>query len=247
MAKRRTVRSKELMTIPQLRRAFDHMESFTHALVRSGKSTAEQRKEFQAEWKRTFHREIQAKAADTYLQFTSKKIKQSGTRKGKKQRGGQMPPLAGAPLDYSTRPGIYGPYGEFPAYVSSGFAFYNDINKDSQTEGCGVKDITPDLSVITRTYPPQKGGKQTRRRRTQRGGFPSISEFAQALTFRPLIATNPTTPPYDAMMTFKGQPPSPLPGPNTGNPPYVSQQPMTYGALATSIQRDLTTAFPTTA
>lgn len=245
MVKRRTVRSKEAMTIPHLRRAFDHMESFTQSLVHSGKSEAEQRKAFQTEWKRTFHRDIQAKAVDTYLSFSSKKHKKSGTRKGKKQRGGQMPPLGGAPLDYTTRPGVYGPYGEFPAYVSSGFAFYNDINKDSQTEGCGVKDITPDLSVITRTYPPQKGGKQTRRRKTQRGGFPTISEFAQALNFRPLLATNPTTAAHDAMMTFKGEPPSTLPGPNTGNPPYISQSPMTYSALATPINRDLISAFPT--
>lgn len=232
------------MTIPQLRRAFDHMESFTHALVRSGKTATEQRKAFQAEWKRTFHRDIQAKAAETYLSFTSKKLKKSKTRKGK-QHGGATAPLAGAPLDYTTRPGVYGPYGEFPAYVSSGFAVYNDINKDSQTQGCGVKDITPDLSVITRTYPPQKGGKKTRRNRTQRGGFPTIGEFAQALTFRPLLATNPTTVAHDAMMTFKGQPPATLPGPNTANPPYVSQSPMTYDALATAIRRDLTAAFPT--
>lgn len=244
MAKRRTVSNKGVMTIPQLRRAFDHMESYTQQLLRSGASHEEQRKRFQAEWKKTFRRDVQAKAADSYLQFAAKKHKASGTRKQKKQRGG-MAPLAGAPLDYVTRPGVYGPYGEFPAYVSSGFAFYNDINKDSQTEECGIKDITPNLSIIERTYPPQKGGKkETRRRRNQRGGFPTVNEFAQALTFRPLLATNPANVAYDAMMTFKGQPPAPVPGPNTGNPPYMPTRPLTFDALATPIQRNLTQAFP---
>ena len=230
---------KGLMTIPQLRKAFDHIERYTTSLLHSTKDATERRKAFQKEWKKVFHREVDEKSADAYLQFEEKKVgKKSGTRK-QKQKGGAAP-LAGAPLDYSTRPGIDGIYGVFPAYVSSGLSFYNDINLEAPLAGCGTENTTPKVPISIGSNEVQKGGRRTRKAKRQDGGaFPSISEFAQALSFRPVLATAPPSMAYNAQMDFKGLPPAPSSQANTATPPYQSYKPSTLAGVATEITRDL--------
>ncbi len=227
---------KGFMTIPQLRKAFDHIESFTQTLLHSTKNAEERRKAFQKEWMKVFHRSVDDKSANAYLQFEEKK----GSRgKTKKQKGGAAP-LAGAPLDYSTRPGIDGLYGTFPAYVSSGLAFYNDINKEAPLAGCGTENTTPKVPISIGSNEVQKGGKRTRKNKRQGGGaFPSISEFAQALTFRPITATSPPTMAYTAQMDYKGLPSPPSSIANTANPPYMPYKPSVLAGVATEINRDL--------
>lgn len=236
-----------VMTIPQLRKAFDHIETRTHDILMRHSDKKSRREAFQAEWKKVFHRDVDAGAADAYLDFAAKKKKRSGSGTRKmKQRGG-MPALAGAPLDYSTRPGVYGPYGVFPAYVSSGFDFYNSINKDSLTEQCGKENITPKVPAdIGSNVVSQKGGKRRRstRKHKQRGaGFPSISEFASALTMRPFEVSVPTSPVYDAQMAFKGQPLPPSPSPVTSQPGYAQAPMIPLDAKALTYQRDLANEF----
>lgn len=239
---------KGLMTIPQLRKAFDHIERYTTSLLQSTKDATERRKAFQKEWKKVFHREVDDKSADAYLQFEEKKVGKKGTRKQKggstvttDQRGGSASPLAGAPLDYSTRPGIDGIYGVFPAYVSSGLSFYNDINLEAPLAGCGTENTTPKVPISIGSNAVQKGGKRrTRKGKKQNGGaFPSISEFAQALSFRPVTATAPPSITYNAQMDFKGLPSPPSSQANTGSPPYISYKPTTLAGVATEITRDL--------
>jgi len=228
---------KGFMTIPQLRKAFDHIERFTQSLLHSTKDTDDRRKAFQKEWMKVFHREVDDKSANAYLQFEEKKGKKTG--KTKKQKGGAAP-LSGAPLDYSTRPGIDGLYGTFPAYVSSGLAFYNDINKEAPLAGCGVENTTPKVPLSIGSNEVQKGGRRTRKNRRQDGGaFPSISEFAQALTFRPITSTNPPTMAYTAQMDYKGLPSPPSSVANTANPGYLSYKPNVIAGVATEINRDL--------
>jgi hypothetical protein len=231
---------KGFMTIPQLRKAFDHIESFTQSLLHSTKNAEERRKAFQKEWLKVFHRSVDDKSANAYLQFEEKKGSKGKT---KKQKGGAAP-LAGAPLDYSTRPGINGIYGTFPAYVSSGLAFYNDINKEAPLAGCGTENTTPNVPISIGSNEVQKGGRRTRKNKRQggyhRGGaFPSISEFAQALTFRPITSTNPPTMAYSAQMDYKGVPPPPSSTANTANPPYLPYKPSILAGVATEINRDL--------
>ena len=251
----KTRKQKGVMTIPELRRAFDHMETFTAILIRKGGDADDRRKAFQAEWKRVFHRAVDDKAADAYLAFESKKHKKSSTRK---MRGGSVldvNPLAGAPLDYATRPGLPGPYGVFPAYVNSGLNMYDTINQDSLTATCG-QDITPKIAEDMGSNQVQKGGKRrsssrrqskskratrrgSRRVRKQMGGFPTMSEFVQGLTFRPFSASVPTTSFYDGTMAFKAQPLPLSPTAATGYPPFLPYKASTLDAVATEINRDL--------
>ena len=76
MAKTRQQKQKQMhstMTIPQLRKSFDHIEEFTMKLLTHEKNKKKQTKAFQEEWMRVFHRSIDEKAADAYLQFEGKK------------------------------------------------------------------------------------------------------------------------------------------------------------------------------
>ena len=107
-------KSGKALSIPQLRKAFDHIDAWVEHHVRKG-SVQNLVPAFQAEWKKTFHREVDAKAAEAYLSL-KQHSKPRVTRKLKQHGGGAA--LSGAPLDYSTRPGVYGVYGNFPEYVS---------------------------------------------------------------------------------------------------------------------------------
>lgn len=227
---------KGAMTIPELRRAFDHMENFTLHILSKTKDQVARRKAFQKEWMKVFHRPVDDKAANAYLQFESKK---KGKTKRHRQRGGAGP-LAGAPLDYSTRPGLYAPYGVFPAYVSSGLDFYDKINQQAPVAGCGKEDTTPKLAADmgSNEVGKQKGGRR-KTRKARGGAFPSITEFASSAGFRPFAANVPTGAFYDAQMAWKGQPFPASPSPNTANPPYVAYRPTIVRAEATSIDRDL--------
>ncbi len=132
------------MTIPELKRAFEKVE----AKVQSIRSLpmSEQVKEFQSTWKDIFGRELDKSAAEAYLKV--KKVSKM-TRKAKKTMKGGAAPLAGAPIDYQTRPGIDGPSFNgavsYPAYLSAGLAGYDKFNQFAYKADCGVKDISPTL------------------------------------------------------------------------------------------------------
>lgn len=240
--KQKKSHSKGAMSIPQLRKAFDHIEEYTVRLISREKDKKKQRRAFQEEWMRVFHRSIDDKAADAYLQFEGKK------GKTRKMRGGAA--LGGAPLDYSTRPGIYGVYGNFPEYITAGFSTVGDAtNKMAIQEGCNsAAEAAKFQAPYTGFGAPslaQKGGKSRRRStrlkksRKQRGGAPSWGEFASAATLRPLTAEAPPSLAYTTMMEFKGAQPYPGSQANTASPPYQSIKPTTIAPQAGVITRNL--------
>ena len=233
-----------MMTIPQLRKTFDHIEEFTMNLLGREKDPKKRRVAFQSEWMKVFHRAVDDKAADAYLEFESKKVKKMG--KTRKQKGGNW---GGAPLDYSTRPGIYGVYGTFPEYISAGFSTFGDAtNKMAIQEGCNsaaeaAKFQAPytgfgAASLAQKGGASRKASKRSRKTRKQRGGV-SWGDFASALSFRPLTASAPPGPVYSVMMGVKGLPPYPSGLPNTDSPPYQSIKPMASVATTGNIIRDL--------
>jgi hypothetical protein len=240
MKKSTTLKHKKgVQTIPQLRKSFDHMEQFTKSLVHSEKDKSKQVASFQKEWKKVFYHDIDATAAQGFIDFQSKQ-KQSTrkNKKGKKQSGGQVP-LTGSSLDLQTRPGSYEtPYGNFPEYIGSGFSFYNKINQDSffPTQ-CGKEDSTP--TVYTSTGSNKVGGSRKRNKK-QRGGFPTLSEFSQALSFGPLSPSTPTSSAYDLQSATKAQLPPASPSAHTGTPPYINYTPQAVSYPSYAINRQLT-------
>jgi hypothetical protein len=240
---------KAAMTIPQLRKAFDHIEAITSSIVTRERDPVKRRKAFQAEWMKVFHRSVDDKSADAYLQFESKKTKKTLKARRGAQRGGDG--LSGAPLDYSTRPGIYGVYGEFPEYISGGFA---TMGNATNTMAIQARCNSPQQAAA---FPPpytgfgaaslaQKGGKQSKKSRKgkkgktrkMRGGA-TWGEFASAMTLRPLTASAPPSQLHTALMDWRGGEPLPSSLANTGSPAYQHLKPMTQVATVGAITRDL--------
>ena len=119
--KKHTKKSQtKIMTIPQLRKAFEQLNVKTKHILSKHPINDESIKEFQTTWKQTFGKPLEHNTAETYLLQQSKQKTQ--LKKTRKQKGGM------APIDYTTRPGIDGSHGTFLPYISSGFKFYNDIN-----------------------------------------------------------------------------------------------------------------------
>jgi len=125
----------EVHTIPQLRRLFENIEEFVDSRIQKHESKETLSKELQKEWKRVFMKELDKKHSDSFIEerMKSKKI----LRHTMKKKGGALV-ISGAPLDYSTRQGVYlasnsipvngqlplqkgAGYGSYVDYVNSGF------------------------------------------------------------------------------------------------------------------------------
>lgn len=220
MAGKTRKHSSKALTIPQLRKSFDHIDGWVESHLRKHGTVKDLVPAFQKEWKKTFHHEVNAKAAEAYLSIKHR----SAPRKTKKQHGGSATALAGAPLDYMTRQGVYGVYGHFPQYVSSGLTFYNQINQDSLTAGCGVENITPKLPADMGSNLVTKGGgkgkgrksrrqlKKGRKTRKQRGGGSTLNDALattratmDVIANRPFPASQPPTTAFIQQMGLKGE------------------------------------------
>lgn len=112
---------KAVLTIPQLRKAFDHMDTVVEGLRKTAHhSFSDAVVKYREEWHKTFKRDLSPADAAAYLKFRYG-LKSSKTRRSK-MRGGAVAPLmaSGAPLDYQTRAGVSGVYGNFPTYQTQG-------------------------------------------------------------------------------------------------------------------------------
>ena len=189
---------KSILSIPQLRKAFDHMDKVVNQLEKTAKhSFSDAVVKYREEWRKTFKRDLPPADAAAYLKFRYG-LKSGKTRRSK-TRGGSMAGVSGAPLDYQLRAGVSGVYGNFPTYQTQGLdrSYMSAITAD-----CGKPNAFPtDGSAAS-----QAGG----------GMIDGL--------FRPIIPTPAVTAPYAAMMTEpgKGTPLYPTADP-TGQPMYRAQ------------------------
>lgn len=177
-----------LMTIPQLRTAFDHLEKKTAHILKT-KSKVTRVEEFQKEWKKLFKRPITASSAKEYLDFC-----ESHGKHGKAQVGGA------APLDYTMGPGAAEPYGSFPSYLTAGFDV--GVPRDSFSAQCGKEDATPNVPASFGSN--LVGGKQNRTRKAgkkQKGGMARLFQSTVPVGYGTEVSTllrgqlNPATSP----------------------------------------------------
>jgi hypothetical protein len=194
--KTKKVSKSKGMTVPQLRKAFEHIESYARKHDVSA---------FRKEWKKTFGKPISEHAAKDYISFLKSSNEQSG--------GGSATPLAGAPLDYTTRAGADpSTAAQVPPYVSSGFGF---ANMDSFRLMSGKEDITPRIPAdmgsnlvggSNRVFNSNQlkepielksleSKRKTRKsRKGQVGGaFPSLSTAVSEMMSRPFAMNSPPT------------------------------------------------------
>ena len=184
--RKRKYKNEGAMTIPELRRSFEHIESFIDDKQNSREPKDKIITEFRKEWEKVFNRELDKKSAEAFVEHSVKYKKTSRRKTLKKHRGGAEP-LQGAPLDYTTRPGIYiqpaaippNAYGNILEYVSKGFWNPEPAQQYDPVPGQTRYPTTVPEGMGDNTV--QKGGKKLRKnetRKLRRGGnriFPASS------------------------------------------------------------------------
>jgi hypothetical protein len=193
-SKKQQKQKQAIMTIPQLRKAFEHVETFVE--IHCKKPEKELVKLFQEEWKKTFKKEIDTKEAEAYVAHALEIIHQKHP-KDRKHSGGAMA-LTGAPILQDTRPGLYispgvnqGSYAQVPAYVDKGFwnpeigRYYDPV--PGQTT---YPSATPyGLGSNAFTGGSRKNKTKKNKNKSQKGG--TILGAVNQFLFRPTFSTQP--------------------------------------------------------
>lgn len=131
--RKHTKSTKGIYSIPELRRAFEHVEQAMDEMIRSKQSKADMISQIRKEWMKVFHKPLDKASADALIMH-----RMESHRTPHSMKGGAAA-LAGAPMDHITRPGLYldqggipgpdggltttvgGGYGHYTRYVDSGF------------------------------------------------------------------------------------------------------------------------------
>lgn len=171
---------------PSLKHSFDVLEHEVAKILKAGHDPKKRIREFQSVWRKIFGRPVEAVAAEAYLQV---KMKPNTPGRTRRQKGGS--PLAGAPLDFQTRPGVDGVHGSFPPYLTSGLSFYNTINQDQLNKGVGLGAFEP-------AVPASLGSNQA--------GGSALYDAAFLATTRPVSPSSPPTVIDDLQTWAQGRP-----------------------------------------
>jgi len=200
------------ITVPELRRAFEHIHTFLH----KGATT----QAFRKEWKKVFGTELSEKAAADYLAFV-----ESDKSKKQKQRGGAH--MSPAPLGYDMI-NAGGRAPSVPAYVAGGM-----VPIDSVYASCGENKFLPPVVGMGSNL---VGGKRKTRKRKQGGGGLSLSSAFSEFMQRPFAMGAPPGMGNDTMMLAKGYNSLSSPRPEINNP-FVPQVPGVYTASISPASR----------
>jgi len=208
----------KVMTIPELRRSFEHIETFAkrHAHAKDAVGV------FQDEWQRVFKKKLDKKAAAVYIKHVQGGSKQE--RQGQQEGGGA---LQGAPLDYDTRPGLYispgvnqGSYAQVPAYVQSGFWNPEIAQTYDKVPGQTSFPTRTPFGLGDNTVIGMKGGNRTKtnkkQKRQQGGATDPLTRIGAALNqlmFRPVGSSVPPSFAQDVQTSIQGKPLGASPSP----------------------------------
>jgi len=188
-------KKSKVATIPELRRSFEYMERVADAGLRRKESHEKVARDIRVQWKKTFGKVLDNKSA---LLFVTNRDKH-GTKTRRTTMKGGAAAIAGAPLDYTTRQGMYlapeslpdkdghlpltggktSTFGSYLDYVSKGFDVGVPQIAQSIPEDTGgyVRGMTswpiPFASTGSNTVhfaKPFAGGNRSRKRKIRKGG-----------------------------------------------------------------------------
>lgn len=151
-----------VQTIPELRRSFEHMENFINQKMKEKLSKEELITNLRKEWFNVFVKRLNKKAAEEFINQRLEHCKSLSRHRTLRKKGGGAA-LGGAPLDYSTRGGIYLAPGQIPSNGSSIGSFsdgrYPITNVDSSVYGSLVKYVDSGFRnpESGQSYDPVKG------------------------------------------------------------------------------------------
>jgi hypothetical protein len=185
-------KSNHVFTIPELRKAFEHIETFVE--LHCKKSVPVLSKLFKEEWKKTFKKDITMKEAEAYVENELKIIHQKKPSE-RKHSGGAMA-LTGAPILADTRPGLYispgvneGSYAQVPAYVDKGFwnpeiaRQYDPVPGQTHYPAYTPYGMGSNKALI--------GGRRTRRNNKKQTAGGLLSAASQFFGMRPIFGDMP--------------------------------------------------------
>jgi hypothetical protein len=220
-----------VMTIPQLRKAFEHVETFVE--IHCQKPKTELIHMFQQEWKKTFRKEITTQDAEAYVEHALGEIAAKHPKHRKHSRGAQA--LAGAPVyGGETRPGVYispgvdgGSYAQVPAYVDKGFwnpsigRTYDPV--PGQTTYPVYTPATLGSNAVMKGGTRKAGKKGKQGKQGKQGGGSIMSAINHFIGMRPIFTMNPPTNILDDATTMYMAKPAPQgPDPSQSRTPYLS-------------------------
>jgi len=177
-------KTKGIYSIPELRRSFEHIESYINNKIILKESKEQIIKDLRKEWTKVFFKDLDKKSAEA---FVSEKLSKKHVYRHKtaKRRGGANP-ISGSPLDYTTRQGIYlapesipkdghlpfsdgtkSNYGSYIPYVDKGFSIPEPGSLFDPVPGQPSWPQVPQGMGSNAVHFGSKGGK---RRKTRRGG-----------------------------------------------------------------------------
>jgi hypothetical protein len=201
-----------VMTIPQLRKAFEHIETFVELHCKTPK--ADLVKQFKQEWKLTFKKEIETKEAEAYVEHALEELKRK--KPSQRKHSGGAYALTGAPILADTRPGLYispgvneGSYAQVPAYIDKGF-WNPEIGRqyDPVPGQTHYPAYTPyGLGSNRVSGGTRKKGKKQQKQQQGGGLFDSIGSAVNQFMMRPALYMNPVPTAQDnAASAFMAKP-----------------------------------------
>jgi hypothetical protein len=211
-------KAKGIYSIPELRRSFEHIEEYVNEKISLRETKEKLIKDLRKEWSRVFFKDLDKKSAEAFVSERLSK-KHSTHRRTVKHRGGAgaqlantYTPIAGGPLDHTTRAGIYLAPGQPP--TAQGHLPLSDGGKSNFGSYIPYVDKGFDVSIPERGQPLDqfgipgqtrfptstpvgmgdntvhfKGGRR-RSRKVRRGGALMGATLAQAFR-HPISASSP--------------------------------------------------------
>jgi hypothetical protein len=208
---------KGVYSIPELRRSFEHIEEYVDNKIALKESKEKLVKDLRKEWSRVFLKDLDKKSAEAFVgdRMSKKHSSRHRTLRRKGGAGAQLAntatPIAGSPLDYTTRAGIYlapgqipdkaghlplsdgskSTFGSFIEYVSKGFGVSIPEPGQSYDPVPGQTRFPTSVPVGMGSnavhFGAKGGSRKNGRRKTRRGGGSLLSEAFQ----RPIPASSP--------------------------------------------------------
>ena len=234
--RKHTKSTKGIYSIPELRRAFEHVEQVMDEMIHSKESKADMIVHIRKEWQKVFHKTLDKSSADALITHRME------SRRAPHSMKGGAAALAGAPVDYITRPGVYldqgsipgpdggltktvgGGYGSYTQYVDHGFRNPEIAQGYDPIPGQSTFPL-PRADMGSNVFTPLvKGGKRTiktRKNKKTRGKMSGGAAFIDQAFMRPISAGSvPSDPLFDMQQMSRGAAP--------GLSPDTTQHTMNY-------------------
>jgi len=229
---------KGIYSIPELRRAFEHVEQVIDEMIHSKESKANMISHIRKEWLKVFHKTLDKSSADALITH-----RMESRRSPHSMKGGAQVALAGAPVEYVTRPGVYldqgripgadggltktvgGGYGHYPQYVDHGFRNPEIAQQFDPIGGQSMYPLAPRADTGSNVFTPSvKGGKRTiktRKNKKMRGKTSGGAALIDQAFTRPIPSDSvPSNPLFDMQRMAHGS--------SSGLSPDITQHTMNY-------------------